>query len=845
MQKQLKLVMLALCCSASLSAQNNNTSGQTTSEANEAAFTFTEAQLGEDDNINQNVTILNSSSNIYASGVGYLFSPVRFRYRSFNQKYNEIYINGAPVNDVERGQFAFSSIGGLNQMTRNVDFSLPFETNNFGMTAMAGSNNYNFRSGAMSTGQRVSLGGANRSYTLRGMYTYNSGFNNKGWAYSANLTYRWAKRGYVEGTFYNALSYFFGVQKLLGNHSLSFATWGNPTERASQGAATAESYWIANDYQYNPYWGYQNGKVRNSRVVNDFAPSALLTWDWNINNKTKLVTTLLGKYSMYKSTKLNYNNSDNPAPDYYKVLPSNFYDVWGTNARYQTAAAYADWKTAYDWLSGSKANRQINWDRLIAANHNVNAVNADAMYYVQARHNNNLYLTLASALTKQVAKQSTLNLGFNVTANKGMHYQTMDDLLGAKNFHNVNNYAIGTYTRSSDAVQYDLNHPNALVGEGDKFGYDYNINVLRSNVWANYTETFGITHYSLAGKIGYDAMNRDGKMRNGLFANNSYGKSKTAHFLTGGMKLASSFDFGKGHVISLGLGYEFKAPNANVAFQAPEMNNNFALGLKNESVFSSELAYQLKNSWLNLNLSGYYSHIDNATEWTCFYFDDINSFSYNSITGLSKDYYGVELGARVKLTSFLDLKAIGSISEAKNVSNAKVIYLNATEGKPYKDRAYIKNMRESGTPLTALSLGLSYHQSGWFVDLNANYYDRIYLGYSPYYRYAKSMTKAGLVDNEGNYMVSPQDKGKGGFMLDGSIGRNIRLKKGSLAINLMVTNILNNQKIITGGYEQSRSDYSTNQTTGVTNQRSYSFSKNPKVFHAWGTNGMLQISYRF
>lgn len=31
---------------------------------------------------------------------------------------------------------------------------------------------------------------------------------------------------------------------------------------------------------------------------------------------------------MYTSTKLNYNNSDNPAPDYYKSLPSSFYDVW-------------------------------------------------------------------------------------------------------------------------------------------------------------------------------------------------------------------------------------------------------------------------------------------------------------------------------------------------------------------------------------------------------------------------------------------------------------------------------------------------------------------------------------
>ena len=139
------------------------------------------------------------------------------------------------------------------------------------------------------------------------------------------------------------------------------------------------------------------------------------------------------------------------------------------------------------------------------------------MYYVQARHNNNLYLTLASTLTKNLTEKSTWNLGFNVAGNKGFHYQTMDDMLGATSFHNVNNYAIGTFAKNSDAVQYDLNHPNALVGKGDKFGYDYNINVLRTNLWTNYAETFGILHYSLAAKVGYDGMNRDGKMRNGLF----------------------------------------------------------------------------------------------------------------------------------------------------------------------------------------------------------------------------------------------------------------------------------------------------------------------------------------
>lgn len=262
MQKKLQLALFALCYSSLALAQNNNNSQQQAKALDENAFTFTEAQLGEDDNMSQNVTILNSNTNAYASEVGYLFSPVRFRYRAFDQKYNDIYINGAPVNDVERGQFSFSSIGGLNQMTRNVDFSLPFESNNYGMTDMAGSNNYDFRSGSMATGHRVSLAAANRNYTLRGMYSYSSGFNAKGWAFSGSLTYRWANRGYVEGTFYNSLSYFLGVQKLLGKHSFSFATWGNPTERATQGAATDESYWLANDNQYNLI-----GVIRTARSV--------------------------------------------------------------------------------------------------------------------------------------------------------------------------------------------------------------------------------------------------------------------------------------------------------------------------------------------------------------------------------------------------------------------------------------------------------------------------------------------------------------------------------------------------------------------------------------------------
>ena len=385
MMKRLKLLAIAFAVASPLLAQESTDSVEQTSIMDEQAFTFTEAQLGEDDDMSQNVSIIHSNNNIYASQVGYLFSPVRFKFRAFNQKYNEIYINGAPMNDMETGQFRFSLVGGLNQQTKGVENSLPFETNNFGMPAMGGSNNYNFRPSAMAQGQRITVTGANRNYRVRAMYTYNSGINANGWAFSANLTYRWANEGYVEGTFYNSLSYFLGVEKIFNDqHRLSLVTWGNPTERATQGAGTDETYWLANDRYYNPYWGYQDGKRRSSRVVNDWAPTALLTWDYLINQKTKLTTSLMGLYSMYSRTKLDYNNADNPQPDYWKNMPSSYFDVWDeTDAANRTNQAIADFERARNYWMSDKANRQINFDQLYYSNKVAGAQGQDAMYYIE------------------------------------------------------------------------------------------------------------------------------------------------------------------------------------------------------------------------------------------------------------------------------------------------------------------------------------------------------------------------------------------------------------------------------------------------------------------------------
>ncbi len=853
MRKNLLTALALLSLAMQGWAQEPTTSEQEKALKDEAnSYIFTESQLDDDADVTQDVIQISSSSNLYTSNVGYLFSPMRFKYRALDQKYNDIYMNGVQVNSAENGRFSYSTIGGMNDATRGIDYASPFESNNFSMAALGGSNNYNFRASNYAAGHKVTLSALNRNYTARVMYTFGTGVKENGWAFFGTVGYRWANMNTaaVEGTFYNSLAYFLSVSKKWGyRHSLNIATWGNPTERAQQGASTDEAYWLANNYLYNPYWGYQNGEKRNSRVVNNYEPSALITWDFDINDDLKLTTSFFGKYAMYSGSRLQYNNSLNPKPDYWKNFPSYNYDVWDlTNVSNNDLAA---WQESYDYWTASKANRQIQWDRLYYANQQMNAVGGDAAYFMLKRHNDNLAFNLGSTLNWTIDRENKLQGGIQLATNTGMHYQTLSDMLGADYLHNVNNYAIGTYAGSDPRVQYDLNDPNGVIGKGDRYGYDFNIVVQKATAWAQYVREKGISHSFISAKIGGTQMWRDGKMRNGLFADNSYGKSGTARFLDGGIKIGTNLNLGKGHVVGLGVGYMTYAPTAyssygGSAFQAAEMNNNFIDGLKVEQMLSAELGYAFVTSFMRANLTAYFNHGTHMNEWQNYYYDDVNSFTYVSMTGIEKNFYGVELGIRFNVATGLTLDLIGSMADAKYTKNTDVSYLLSTQGTVTTDILYNKGMREASTPLTVGSIGLNYNVSGWYFNLKGNYYDRIYLSYSPSLRYQSTLVRAGAVNNDGSLIVPDQTKGHGGFMLDGSIGHQFRVAHHPLGVNLMLTNILNNRKLVSGGYEQSRSNYTTDQTTGEkTSIRTYNFQKNPMKYYVQGFNFMLNLNYRF
>lgn len=854
MKKQFQLTALVL-----LAAMNGYAQGVQESEEDSvvmsmdaADFTISESQLGEDDDMTSDIIQVGSASNLYTSNIGWTWSMARFKFRALDNKYNDVYINGVQANQVENGRFQYSNIGGMNDAAKNKDAANPFESNSFSMPGVGGSTNYDFRASSMSTGSKVTLSGLNRNYTLRGVFSHGTGLSKNGWAFYGSLAYRWAnmETAAVDGTFYNSLSYLLTLQKKWDNgHSLNLATWGNPTERAQQGASTDEAYWLANDRMYNPYWGYQNGKKRASRVVNDFAPTVMLTWDWQLNDDMKLTTSAMMRYQLYSSTKLDYSGT-NPAPDYWKRFPSYNYDVWGTTDgsnnnldAYNTAKEY--------WQSGPQA-RQINFDELYFANQQLNTTKNDAIYWIQARHNDHLTTSLSSNYTWNTDKNGKFNAGVQLSHTTGMHYQTVEDLLGGEYFHNIDRHLVGTYADNDPRVDYDLNNPGRRLKEGDRYAYDYNIMVQKFNAYTSYARNMGISHSYIAARLGGARMWREGKMRNGLFADNSYGESGVAGFLDGGVKLASTLNLGRGNAISLGAGFEAKSPNARDAFICPEKMNDYVYNLKNEKVASAEVTYSLNNNWLRLNLTGYFMHKYDGTEWSCFYDDNESSFVYVSSQNITKRNYGVELGAQFKVTSNFNITLLGTWSEAQIVGNTDVDYMLSDKGELRRTVCFADGMREGGTPLAAASIALNYRVKGWYLGLTGNYYDRIYLSYSPVTRlksvqdlWANNNYGGAYIDEAGNpvYAVPEQAKGNGGFVLDASIGKQFYLGKNPLSVNLNLCNITNNRNLCTGGYEQSRANYSVRD--GAITNRTYNFLKNPKKYYAQGFNFMLNLNYRF
>lgn len=831
---QTKQVTINIPKSGSLDVGEIEVSLRIDYENNQALINASEDMLDDDNesaaqNISAKVIL---SNDVFLNKVGFQLSPFRFRARGYQNIHEQKYINGVAFNDQLRGVFNFASIGAINDLTRNGDNDNFMSASTFTFGSIGGSENINMRAGSFARGAKATVTYTNRNYYSRGMFSYSTGMQDNGWAFTALVGGRYADKGNVEGTFYQNMSYAFSVEKQFkqGKHSLSFVTFGSPVSRGQQSASFQEVYDLVGNNLYNPNWGYQDGKIRNSRVVTAYDPTGILSHVWKIDRDTRLTTGVSLHYGKYATTSLNWYNGPDPRPDYYRYLPS-----------YQTEDISKQFYLDL-WQNNNTDFTQINWNKMYLANKLENKINdGAAIYMVEKRHSNLLEASFNSTLNKTINEHSKLTAGVSARASQSQQYKTVDDLLGAEYVLDIDKFSERDFQGNNDIIQNDMYNPNAKGYKGDIFGYRFNINMKSANAWVQNEYSYAKVDFYYGTQISYNQFNRVGFMKNGRYPDNSYGEGKTYDFVDYAFKGGATYKMNGRHMLTSNISYLTKAPLANNAYISPRINDRTVENMESSKIFSTDINYIFSTPRVNGRLSVYQTNFSDLLDRKSYYHDAQRTFINHAIKGLDQTNRGVELGVSVKVDNNWTIDFAGTKSEFYYANNPMGI-MNSENGviNNVEETVYLKNYHVGGMPQTAATLGVRYFYNFWFFGANVNYAGDNYVDLAPLRRLASNYTSINPYDeNLFNVYKSltHQEKYDDYYTLDLSIGKILYLKnRKSMNFNIAVNNLLNKKDIRTGGYEQGRLD------AGATNAAT----KFPsKYYYMQGINCFVNVNYKF
>jgi hypothetical protein len=232
-----------------------------TSEQQLSLVTITENDLGDDNSGSESTSgLLQSSRDTYQQAAAFNWGLARFRIRGLDNEYGVTMINGIAMNKLYDGRPQWSNWGGLNDATRNQEFTMGSAPSDYTFGSALGTQEINTRASFYRPGTRISMSGTNTNYNWRMMGTHASGMNKDGWAFVVSASRRWAEEAYFDGTDYGANSLFASVEKKINDkHSINLTSIYAQNSRGKSSPNTQEVTDLKG-IKYNSYWGWQDGK---------------------------------------------------------------------------------------------------------------------------------------------------------------------------------------------------------------------------------------------------------------------------------------------------------------------------------------------------------------------------------------------------------------------------------------------------------------------------------------------------------------------------------------------------------------------------------------------------------
>ncbi len=813
-----------------------------TQEKQSSLISLSENDLEDSNSGSESTTsLLQSSRDAFLQAAAYNFGAARFSVRGIDSKYSNVMINGVSMNRFYDGRPQYGNWGGLNDATRNQEFTNGSGPSDYVFGGIAGTQEINTRASIYRPGTRISFLNTNTNYSYRTMATAATGMNKKGWAFAISGGRRWAQDGYYEGTNYSANSLFISIEKKFNDRN-SFSLTGiyAQNKRGKNSPNTAEQSDLAG-VKYNSYWGFQEGEKRDSRVKKVEEPILMLTHYWKINPKTNLNTTASYQMGQIGNSRIDYTKSDNPDPSYYRNLPSYYSNLFyygnfiGNSP--ENSAKAEETKTTF------LENRQLNWSNLYKIN-GENLVNGSRIVLYEDRNDENS-ASLNANLIAQLSDNILMTGGANYLKSKTKNFKNMLDLLGGNTFMDRSSFGRG------DQQQSDLNNPDRKLGIGEHYGYNYILDATRLDAFTQFKFIYKKVDFYLAQSFSRSVYQREGLYKNGYYPSNSFGKSKKANFENFGFKGGITFKLNGRNFIDFNGIYMTKAPNTRDVFSNSRISNAITPAVSNENIKSIDWSYIIKTPRFKGRLTGYFSEISNATDISFYYADAIGSegaFVSEVVTGINKKNRGVELGLELQITPTFKITGVAAYGEYTYSNDPEVNLTNDASATIINlGKAKLSGYKQAGMPQQAYSFGMEYRDPKfWWIGTNANYIADSFIDVSAikrtsnYYNYNVDTNYRPIVQKLADDYLK-QEKFNPFFLYNIVGGKSWKMRSATIGLFATVNNVLNST-YKTGGFEQSRD---SNYTADYEDHQAKAGVFAPKYFYGYGRTYMVNLYLSF
>ena len=663
--------------------------------------------------------VLKSTPGVHAQKDGGGYGDSEIYMRGFDNSNIAVMVNGVPMNDMEWGGVYWSNWAGLSDVTRTMQTQRGLGASKVSAPSVGGTINVITRGLESKKGGTISYALGNDGMN-KILFSASTGLSKTGWSMTVLGSKTWGD-GYVQGTDYEGYNYFVNISKRINDaHQLSLTAFGAPQKHYQRdGAMTiaewkkAEEVYGVKNYKYNSTYGFDNNGVRKSSEYNVYhKPQISLNHQWQINDKSSLSTVV------YVSIGRGYGNSGQGNEDY--------------------GYSYKDWNGTYYGALQTKF-RKADGTFDYGAIQDINEASEFGSMLVMSKSKNyHNWYGLLSTYTTKIGKYIDFYGGVDFRYYKGTHTNEITDLFGGQ-------YFIDS-TRGDVDVANNINAANQnwryqKLGVGDVVYRDYDGHVMQEGAFfqAEYNRD------RLAAFIAGSLSNTTYWRYDRFYYDKAHAKSDDVSFIGYTVKGGANYNLTDEQNVFANIGYISRAPKFSYgAFMQATTSHAINKEAKNERVFSVELGYGFRNSWLTANLNAYYTKWMDKTMTKSGTMDNQMEY-YMNMTGVDATHKGIELDVKIFPLSWLDITGMFSLGDWKWSSDATGYaydaYSNAltsagektTVGAPDHAHASIKlkDIHVGGSAQTTAALGATFKLNKSIrIGADWTYYGRNYAYYS-------------------------------------------------------------------------------------------------------------------